>query len=246
MTSYNGDRYIGEQLGSILAQLSDRDEVVLCDDASTDGTRAAVESVRDSRLKVEWNPVNVGVFETLTRSLRRASGDVLFLADQDDVWKPGKVAKTMSVFESRPDVTLVLSDAEVIDDRGNRTADRYLNLPAGEGNGFWRALRSIVKNRYLGAAMAFRRETLGDVLPIPRVVPMHDMWIGILSDLRGRTYYLPEPLIDYRRHDRNVTKPRSGLRQILVWRYRLVTQLARRLRELAAGPPQDPDARGAA
>jgi glycosyltransferase involved in cell wall biosynthesis len=245
MTSFNGVRYIDEQLESILVQLSDRDEVVLCDDASTDGTRAAVESVRDPRLRADWNPVNVGLFETLTRSLRRATGDVLFLADQDDIWRPGKVAKMMSVFESRPDVTLVLSDAEVIDARGDRTADRYLNLPAGEGNGFLRALRSVVKNRYLGAAMAFRREMLGDFLPIPPMVPMHDMWIGILSDLRGRTYYLPEPLIGYRRHDRNVTKPRSGLRQILVWRYRLVTQLARRLRELAAASSRRLDDRGA-
>jgi glycosyltransferase involved in cell wall biosynthesis len=235
MTSYNGARYIAEQLETILGQLSDRDELILSDDASTDGTRAVVESVNDPRLKAAWNSPNVGLFETLTRSLERASGDIIFLADQDDVWKPGKVEKMMDVFESRPAVTLVLSDAEVIDGRGERVAGLYLRLPAGEGNSRLRALRSIAKNRYLGAAMAFRRSVLDYCLPIPARVPMHDMWIGILNDLYGKTFYLPEALIAYRRHSGNVTKPtRSGLPQILAWRYRLVLELARRAREISA------------
>lgn len=235
MTSYNGARYIGPQLESILSQLDERDEVVLADDASTDGTRAVVETIRDPRLKAIWNPVNAGLFENLTLALERASGDVVFLADQDDVWKPSKVETVMRVFETMPEVSLVLSDAEVIDSRGTRVADRYLRLPAGSGSGLVRGLRSIVKNRYLGAAMAFRRQVLSYCLPIPPRAPMHDMWIGILNDVYGRTYYLPEALIGYRRHGANVTKPtRSGIAQILVWRYRLVGELIERIRGVSA------------
>jgi Glycosyl transferase family 2 len=233
MTSFNGERFVREQLESVLGQLREGDEVVLTDDASTDGTRAVVEGLRDPRIKAEWRQRNVGLFETLTRSLSRAEGDILFLCDQDDVWKPDKVEKILNVFREEPGVTLVLSDAEVIDGEGRHVLDRYLHLPSGMGDGTARALRSIVKNRYLGGAIAVRRRSLEFCLPIPPSAPMHDMWIGILNDVYGRTYYLPEPLLAYRRHDRNTTAPRRGSpRQILLWRYRLVRELWRRMREL--------------
>ena len=233
MTSFNGERFVREQIESVLLQLREGDELVLTDDASTDGTRAVVEALRDPRLKAEWRLANAGLFATLTRSLSRATGDILFLCDQDDVWKPGKVEKVLDVFRQEPSVTLVLTDAEVIDAQGRHVADSYLHLPRGAGDGMARSLRSIVKNRYLGGAIAIRKSGLAVCLPIPPSVPMHDMWIGILNDLYGRTYYLPEPLLAYRRHDRNTTRPtRGSLKQILVWRYRLVRELLRRASEI--------------
>jgi glycosyltransferase involved in cell wall biosynthesis len=233
MAAYNGERFLREQLQSILAQLGLADEVVVCDDGSTDGTVSLLESVRDPRLKIERHERNLGLFPAISRALTRASGDILFLSDQDDVWMPHKTLTVLGVFRDEPAVTLVLSDATVIDAGGREVASSYVGLPPGTGSGTWRAVRSIAKNRYLGGAIAFRRSMLRVCLPIPAAVPMHDMWIGILNDLYGKTYYVPEPLIAYRRHDRNVTRSsRAGIGQIAVWRWRLVRELIRRARTL--------------
>ncbi len=233
MTAYNGGKYIAAQIGSILPQLDPGDEIVLCDDASTDDTLTIVEGIGDSRIRILRGLVNRGVLATVDRCLREASGEIVFLSDQDDIWFEDKVARVLGIFQSRPDVTLVLSDAKVIDDRGEVLAPRYLGLREGTGPGWVRALRSIASNRYLGCAVAFRRTTLDYCLPIPPTVPMHDMWIGILSDIYGRSYYIGRPLMAYRRHGHNATLPRRGsLRQIVVWRYRLLRELAVRLGEV--------------
>lgn len=227
MATYNGAPYIERQLRSILAQLSQADEVILVDDHSTDATLDTVRRMGDGRIRIYRNESNEGIIRSFERSLRQASGDVIFLSDQDDIWYPEKVKRFMEVFDRRPEVTLVLSDARIINDADEVVAESYLASRGGFSSGI---LHNIIKNKYLGCTMAFRRSIMDMSLPIPRDVPMHDVWIGCINSIYGKTCLLDAPLMAYRRHQYNATPSRRrGIAQILVWRWQLVKNLCRKL-----------------
>jgi glycosyltransferase involved in cell wall biosynthesis len=227
MATFNGQRYLEAQLRSILGQLEPGDEIVIVDDASTDSTRSLVAALADPRVRVIVQTVNAGVRASFERALRAACGDLVFLADQDDVWLPGKRDALAAALQSG--AILALSDASVIDGEG-REIERSFMARRGGFHGSFAA--TLVKNRFLGCAMAFRRELLEDILPIPADVPMHDMWIGALAALRGRVAYIDRPLMQYRRHGANVSpERRASIGQMLAWRWRLLSLVvARRLR----------------
>jgi glycosyltransferase involved in cell wall biosynthesis len=229
MAVYNGAEYLRAQIDSILVQLREFDELVVVDDASEDGSVAILQRVDDSRLRVHRSAVNAGVVRTFELALSFASGDIIFLSDQDDLWLAGKVSAVLDVFTSRPEVTMVVTDARVIDGDG-RTINRSFFSMRGRFNPG--PLHNLVKNKYLGCALAFRREMLSIFLPIPADVPMHDIWFGVLNGIYGRTYFIDEPLVDYRRHSRNassVVPLSAGLGKAALWRYRLAKNLALRI-----------------
>lgn len=238
MAAYNGERFIAEQLDSILAQLQAGDEVIVVDDASTDRTLDVVASLQDSRVRVLRNHRNAGVFSTFERALLATRGELVFLSDQDDVWLPGKVFEVMARFERDPEVMLVLSDAQVIDVAGRVVEPSFMALRGGFRGSF---VSTLVRNRYLGCTMALRRSLLSTVLPIPRDVPMHDMWFGSLAVLQGRVDYIDKPLVQYRRHGGNVSPARhQSVGQMLRWRWSLLRNVTRRRRAVrdraALGP----------
>jgi glycosyltransferase involved in cell wall biosynthesis len=230
MASYNGEWFIREQLSSILSQLGNDDEIVLVDDASTDETVDIAERFSDKRIRIFRQAHNCGVLKTFERALEEATGEIIFLADQDDFWRPDKVSKIKSLFSERPDLSLVLSDSFIVDARGQITSEtRFRSGRFRPG-----ALQNIIRNRYLGCAMAFRRSILGYCLPFPSDIPMHDMWIGIVNQFVGKTGFIDEPLMSYRRHDTNLSPRRHApLTQMIRWRWALVKNLgllyARRL-----------------
>jgi hypothetical protein len=161
------------------------------------------------------------------RALAACRGEFIFLADQDDVWLPGKRVALVNAL--RAGAVLALSDAAVIDGEGRAIEPSFMARRGGFRDSF---AATLVKNRYLGCSMAFRRELLEDILPIPAEVPMHDMWIGALAALRGRVAYIDRPLMQYRRHGANVSpERRASIGQMLAWRWRLLSLVAaRRLR----------------
>jgi glycosyltransferase involved in cell wall biosynthesis len=206
LAAHNGARFIREQVESILSQLSLGDELIVVDDASSDDTVAILEGFRDARIRIIRQVPNCGVLKTFERALREAAGEVIFLCDQDDVWRGDKVAKTLEAFERTPGATLVLSNGDLIDSRG-RSLEEALHasdrLPLG-------VAANLVRNRYQGSTMAFRREILAAALPFPGGIPMHDSWIGIVNAVVGRAVYLPQKLVSYRRHGDNVTSRHHG------------------------------------
>ncbi len=198
MAAYNGALYLRQQLDSILKNLSDEDEIVISDDGSTDETRAIVEEYQktDTRIRLLDGPGD-GVIANFENAIANCSGDFIFLADQDDVWMPDKVDKVMQVFSERS-VYLVVHDARVMDTGLSRVLMEsffaYRNSKAGVFN-------NLLKNRYMGCCMAFRSELAEKFLPIPRDIPMHDQWIGLISDaFYGKSVFLHETLLYYRRH----------------------------------------------
>lgn len=233
MASYNGSRYIERQLLSILCQLDEADEIILVDDHSSDATLEVVEKLRDERIKIHRNGSNEGVLRTFERAIRLASGDIIFLSDQDDVWYPEKVSRFLQAFAGRPDVTLVLSDAKVINDGDEVVAESFYAGRGGFSAGLW---HNIAKNKYLGCTMAFRRSVVDKILPFPEDIPMHDMWIGCINSIYGMPCFLDMPLMAYRRHQQNASPAnRQGIAQILVWRWQLVKNLCLRIMMMNKG-----------
>ena len=109
MATYNGEQFIHEQLESILGQLEGDDEIVIVDDASTDKSVRIAERFSDKRIRIFRQARNCGVLKTFERALKEATGEIIFLADQDDIWRPDKVSKIKSLFSARPDLSLVLT-----------------------------------------------------------------------------------------------------------------------------------------
>jgi len=223
MATYNGERFLAEQLSSILSQVSDIDEIVIVDDASCDRTISIVNGFRDQRVRLFLQERNQGVVKTFESALREAVGEIIFLADQDDVWRADKVSNVMALFSTHPDVSLVVSDYATIDAGGNTVREsRFKSERFYPG-----VLRTLLRNQYRGCAMAFRRSILSYCLPFPTDIPMHDMWIGIISQFAGEVALINEPLVNYRRHDRNESPAtHAPLLQMLRWRWALVKNLA--------------------
>lgn len=226
MATYNGERFVEAQLRSILRELDPDDEIMIVDDASTDRTRERIAAFADPRIRLHANDRNEGVFASFERALRMTSGGIVFLADQDDVWLPGKRVGLSEALRSDDAVAVALSDAQVIDADGAVVAPSFMALRGGFRSGL---ASTLIRNRYLGCAMAFKRQLLNVALPIPPDVPMHDMWLGAVSRLVGQTVYVDRPLMQYRRHSANVSpSKRAGLAQMLVWRWRLARNVAAR------------------
>lgn len=203
VATYNGEQYIKEQLDSILENISQKDEIVISDDGSEDKTLQIVEDYRnkDDRIHIFKGP-RAGIKQNIARAMENCQGDYIFLADQDDVWKKDKVKKVME-YLGKNGCRLVLHDARVMDQNLTKVLMPSFFAYRGTKSGI---LANIWKNRYMGCCMAFERSLLPMILPIPDEIEMHDQWIGVLSDMSGgHTICLKEALIDYRRHEHNVS-----------------------------------------
>ncbi|WP_044172030.1 glycosyltransferase family 2 protein [Flectobacillus major] len=196
IATFNGERYIKEQLNSILVQLGENDEIIISDDSSTDGTVDIIKSFADSRIKIFENQHFHNVIFNIEHSLKQATGKYIFLADQDDVWLPQKVSETLEYLTL---YDLVISDLQVVDGDlvpMNEQSTKIPNL---------NPLKVIIKNPYIGCCMAFNRNVLNNTLPFPKYIPMHDMWIGVIASLYFKPYFLNKKLIYYRRHGSNLS-----------------------------------------
>jgi glycosyltransferase involved in cell wall biosynthesis len=204
MATYNGESYLRQQLESILTQLSDCDEVIVVDDASKDGTATIVSNFMDSRLVLIQHPTNQGIIASFEDAVRNATGDILFLSDQDDIWAPNRISRTLEAIAENGAVALLVTNVALIDENGVEfTRDKRMKQWPFDS----RLLPNLVANRFQGSAMAFRSSLTQDILPFPRnLLFLHDAWIGARCALtRASVGYISEPLLFYRRHDENVS-----------------------------------------
>ena len=204
IAAYQGQRYIELQLRSILEQLSAEDELIVVDDGSTDGTCCEVCALQDSRLVLIRNTKNRGVLRSFETALCRSTGEIVFLSDQDDLWLPKKVETILDAFAFDPELLLVASDAILIDENGTKIGDSFYAKRGKFRAGLW---SNVLIGKFHGCTMAFRSTLLRSALPFPRGERVHhDTWIGCVNALiGGKTKYIAEPLVAYRRHSTNVT-----------------------------------------
>ncbi len=224
LAAYQGEDYIEAQLRSILPQLSHDDEIIVSDDKPGGATERIVRRVMADDPRVLYvEGKGKGVVANFVNAIRHCRGDKIFLSDQDDVWLPDKVSRVMAAFESG--ATLVLHNAYVTDKDLNITDYSFFAL-RGSKPGF---LRNIVKNSYMGCCMAFDRSLLKKIMPMPKHLPMHDQWIGLMGEVYGKVAFLDAPLIYYRRTGANVTGGATTTKQKLQWRRYLLKRLAGRI-----------------
>ncbi|MDR6941182.1 glycosyltransferase involved in cell wall biosynthesis [Mucilaginibacter pocheonensis] len=199
MATYNGEKYIKQQIESILAQLSDDDEVIISDDSSTDNTIGIIKSFNDKRLKVFVNTHAKGPVGNFATALANASFDFIFLADQDDLWLEGKVKRHMELMQQ---FELVVSDAIVVTEDGTILFESFFKA-RNSGKGFFKNLK---KNSYLGCCMSFRRSLLNKAFPFPKKLYMHDWWLGLVAEIEGNICFCEEKFLHYIRHTNNATQ----------------------------------------
>jgi len=200
LATYNGEKYIGEQITSILSQLSINDEIIISDDNSTDNTISVIENFHDNRIKIYYNKMEKGYTRNFENALNQSSGEVIFLSDQDDVWIEGKVENVLRELENS---TMVVTDAEVVD--GNLSTIYKSHFEnSGVRSGFW---NNFTKTRYIGACMAFKRELLTKALPFPKVQAFcaHDYWLVLVAEFYYSVSLIKTPYLKYRRHGGNAS-----------------------------------------
>jgi glycosyltransferase involved in cell wall biosynthesis len=220
LATYNGAKYLAPFLDSVLAQDRKPDRIVVVDDASTDGTIAILEQYA-ARLPLEIHrrSSNGGHRVAFTEALSHVREDWVFLADQDDLWEPHKIATLIS---AAGNADLVHSDALVIDEQ-SQVIQRSWHRGMGH------AMRQVTEN-YLfgwnnvtGCTAAFSQSLLRRVMPIPSGVPVHDWWLALAASAGKGIQYVDEPLIRYRIHSGNAVgrgKPLAfseSLRQQSAW-----------------------------
>lgn len=241
MATYQGERYVKEQLESILAQLGPDDEVIVSDDGSSDATVAVVEALSDERIKVYRSATNLGYTKNFESALRRASGDLIFVADQDDVWLPGKVSTMVEALRTHD---LVVSDVAVVDGELDEVHPSHF-LQYGVRRGF---VHNFLRTRYIGAAMAMRRSVRDLVLPIPARSDLcaYDYWITVVAELYFDVALVERPLMLYRRHGATASTGGDGsvypiAHRVKVRVYcllRLLTRAPRAIRTRRTASPQ--------
>lgn len=200
MATYNGEKFIKEQLESILCNLRKNDEIVISDDGSKDSTREIAESLNDSRIRIIDGPCK-GVIKNFENAIVHCEGDIIFLSDQDDIWDKNKLVSVLKCFERHPECTCVVHDARVVDDKMNVIIDSFFHYRHSRAG----LLNNLYRNSYMGCCMSFKRCIVGKFLPIPEKVSMHDQWIGMVSDKVGKSVFLDKVLLYYRRHANTVT-----------------------------------------
>jgi len=225
MAAYNGSRFIAAQVASILPQLAARDELIIVDDDSQDETPTIIKDVLDARVRLIRNERNFGIARSFEKALALASGRVIFLSDQDDLWIEGKVKKVLGAFERFPDVDLVTTDAVLIDENGAQLEESYYKTRGKFRPG---VLSNLVRCKYLGSTMAFRSCLLSKAMPFPSGnAVLHDIWIGVINAMsRGRAFHVDEPLVKYRRHAATATGGKLGVMRQLDIRFQLVKAVA--------------------
>lgn len=208
MATYNGEKYLRQQLDSIFEQTYQNFELIVVDDDSTDGTLAVLNeyAALDDRIHVFPAEKNLGLVANFERGLMLANGEFIALSDQDDVFHKDKIEILLTALKDQPNRDLVVSDLSLIDQDGNEIAPSmwlYQRLNPKQGKPFRRLLGS---NFATGCAMMLRRRLLGIALPFPPDCIVHDWWLAVVSasSKAGGICLVGEQLTAYRQHGSNV------------------------------------------
>lgn len=195
IATYNGEKFIKEQIDSILVQLEEEDEIIVSDDGSIDNTLQIIESYEDSRIKIFRNSFK-NLILNFEYALKQAKGEYIFLSDQDDVWLPNKVNVCKEYLYN---YDIVVSNCKIVDQNLQVISNSFFEVNNSKKGLF----SNLLKNSYLGCCLAFRSKILERVLPFPKSIPMHDIWFGFVSEIFYKIKFIDMPLMLYRRHGEN-------------------------------------------
>jgi len=210
LCTFNGEKFIKEQLDSILKQTVSIDEVIICDDGSTDKTVEIIEEIQlnfPDKISLHKNQVNLGTNKNFEKAISICSGDYIFLSDQDDIWKINKVKKIIQCFNEDETIEAIFTNGDLINSKNviinthtlwdsiffiENQLEKPINL--------FRLIASK-RNIVTGATLCIKKETKDFIFPFPDVKKFyHDEWIAIIIASRNKLSYTTEKLISYRIH----------------------------------------------
>ncbi len=208
MCTYNGERYLPEQLDSIARQTFLPRELIICDDGSVDATAEIVEEfARSVSFPVTFirNPENLGATKNFEKAISLCTSDFIALCDQDDIWLPEKLVRQSDLLKRDSELGGVFSDARIIDDRSQQTGQQLWGeyFFTARKQGMFRAGKGVTVmlqgNVVTGATLMMRANLQSFFLPIPPYC-VHDNWIAWMTVLHSKLVFVEEPLIHYRVH----------------------------------------------
>jgi len=209
MATHNGERFVREQIESILNQEFEAFELLVADDASVDKTREILReyAASDSRIRLIFRDTPLGYVKNFEALLNEASGDYIALSDQDDRWHRKKILRQMEAMhqaqKETPGAILVHSDLSLIDERGERLADSYFRKKGYRFRDEKSVAQMISRGGVMGNTVLINRPLLNRALPFPDKLVHHDYWLGVVAELFGRRVTISEPLVEYRVHSGN-------------------------------------------
>ena len=192
LCTYNGSKYLIDQLESLKNQTLKADELIVCDDCSTDDTIEILKKYKDIlNIKLFINDSNLGVTKNFEKAISLCSGDIIFLCDQDDIWESKKIEKMSKIFDDK-NIGVVLCNGMVIDQNDkqikNYTLWNSFGIDKIDRKNF-NVNALIDKNLFTGMAMAFRSCLKQYILPISKNA-CHDEWISLICTYKSKIYFL--------------------------------------------------------
>lgn len=208
VATYNGMRYVAKQLDSLLAQTYPNIEIVITDDASSDGTPRLLQAYAEKHASIRLllNRENAGYVKNFETGMLAAQGDLIALSDQDDIWKPEKIERMVAVMG---DEEILYCDSELIGENDELIGKKLSEVKRLES--FSDCLNYTVGNSAPGHAMLIRRKVIHDSIPFPTIIP-HDYWLGFVATFTTGLVFMDKVYIQYRQHGDNVfgaLKPRD-------------------------------------
>lgn len=209
LASYNGEKYIKEQINSILNQTYTNIRLIISDDCSQDKTKEILEEFakKDNRIIIHVQPTNLGYIKNFEFLLKQVKNNLYMLSDQDDVWLPEKVEKTVEKLKEKK-ADLVFGDLEVVDaklETINTSFNDFMLLTRKINKYIDNYQLNYLYNCITGCTVLAKKEFISKILPIPAESKyvVHDHWIGIMMSIYGKVAYMPEKYIKYRQHGNN-------------------------------------------
>ena len=218
--THNGEKYIKEQIESILSQTILPDEIIICDDVSTDNTINIIKDINNPIIKLHQNPKNLRTTKNFEQAIKMCSGDVIFLSDQDDVWVADKIKIITEAFNSNPEAYMIFTDAYV----ANEKLELFdYSLWEYHDFDYSKFGPSLLMKKWVatGATIAIKKEALEFIIPFPDDM-LHDSWITFILAFLGHAICVDKKLIYYRQH----TNQQVG---VSIKRHSLYTNLRKKL-----------------
>lgn len=204
LCTFNGEKYLRKQLDSILEQTVAVDEIVVCDDLSTDATLSILNQYKETFpniFKIHANEKNLRSVKNFEKAISLCENEIVFLCDQDDMWVPEKVEVILNQFKISPELQVIATNAFIInDDEDMLNVSTIYDIPSKTT----KEMKEILffhQNFCTGATIAMRKEFADDLMPFPpENLFHHDEWIALKASLKNQLLFLNDRLIKYRIH----------------------------------------------
>lgn len=210
LCTLNGEKFLRTQLASLVDQTMQIDEVIVCDEGSTDKTMEILQLYKDKLpLQIHENSLRLGTYRNFEKAISLCTGDYVFPADQDDFWDIQKIERIVTFLDQRPETDVVFTDAVLVNEFGQISGKklwstfRFREQQQNE----WRAGKSLEilldGNRVTGCTMCLRKSFFDKISPFPSNMPayfLHDAWMGISASLENKISFIPASYVQYRQH----------------------------------------------